>query len=111
VPRGAEELLVPRERGQCQNVRITETEEIMAGRCSNLRRVSRVGVRLIVWAMPLALWPIGLPPAELASAGAPAKAGAGQRRTERGIFVAVTNVAGEPVRDLGAGDFEVTITR
>lgn len=97
----------PGNGGQCQDEEITETEEIMASRCSNLRRMLRVGVRLIVWAMLLALWPIGLPPAELASAGAPAKAGAGQRRTERGIFVAVTNVAGEPVRDLGAGDFEV----
>jgi hypothetical protein len=52
--------------------------------------------RVIVSVILLALWPVGLPPAD-----------AGQRRTEREIFVTVTNVAGEPVLNLGPGDFEV----
>jgi len=77
----------------------------MAWRCSRSARVVRASARLIVAVAALGPW-VG-PARELASAEAPAKAAAAQRRTERGIFVAVTNVAGEPVRDLAAADFEV----
>jgi hypothetical protein len=54
----------------------------------------------------LALWPIGLPSPDLAAAGA-AAAGAGQRPTERSVFVTVTNEAGAPERGLDAGDFDL----